>query len=73
MNGLDMVENIREIDISVPVIFVTARNETNNILRAIDLNVTNYIIKPIQTDVLLKKISDACEKKYISKQLEDKN
>ena len=72
MNGLDMVENIREIDISVPVIFVTARNETNNILRAIDLNVTNYIIKPIQTDVLLKKISDACEKKYISKQLEDK-
>jgi PAS domain S-box-containing protein len=72
MNGLDMLENIREIDAIIPVIFVTARNETSNILRAIDLNVSNYIIKPVQTDILLKKIADACEKKYISKQLDDK-
>lgn len=72
MNGLDMLEKIREIDSTIPVIFVTARNETNNILRAVDLNVTNYIIKPLQTDVLLKKIADACEKKYISKQLNEK-
>ncbi|MDZ7819252.1 MAG: hypothetical protein U5K55_11885 [Aliarcobacter sp.] len=41
-------------------------------LKAIDLNVNNYVIKPVQTDILLKKIADACEKKYISKQLEDK-
>ena len=72
MNGLDMLEKIREIDSTIPVIFVTARNETNNILRAIDLNVTNYIIKPIQTDVLLKKIADACEKKFISNELNEK-
>ena len=72
VNGLDMLENIRKIDNFVPAIFVTARSETNNILRAIDLNVTNYIIKPIQTDVLLKKISDACEKKFISNELNEK-
>ena len=72
VNGLDMLENIRKIDNFVPAIFVTARSETNNILRAIDLNVTNYIIKPIQTDVLLKKIADACEKKFISNELNEK-
>jgi PAS domain S-box-containing protein len=72
MNGLDMLEKIREIDATIPVIFVTARNETSNILRAVDLNVTNYIIKPLQTDILLRKIADACEKKYISKQLNEK-
>ena len=72
VNGLDMLENIRKIDSFVPAIFVTARSETNNILRAIDLNVTNYIIKPIQTDVLLKKIADACEKKFISNELNEK-
>lgn len=72
VNGLDMLENIRKIDNFVPAIFVTARSETSNILRAIDLNVTNYIIKPIQTDVLLKKISDACEKKFISNKLNEK-
>ena len=72
VNGLDMLENIRKIDNFVPAIFVTARSETNNILRAIDLNVTNDIIKPIQTDVLLKKIADACEKKFISNELNEK-
>ena len=72
VNGLDMLENIRKIDNFVPAIFVTARSETNNILRAIDLNVTNYIIKRIQTDVLLKKIADACEKKFISNELNEK-
>jgi PAS domain S-box-containing protein len=72
MNGLDMLEKIREIDSTIPVIFVTARNETNNILRAIDLNVTNYIIKPVQMDIMLSKIKEACEKKYIRKQLDEK-
>jgi CheY-like chemotaxis protein len=72
MNGLEMLEDIRKIDSDVPVIFVTARNETSNILKAIDLNVANYVIKPIQTDVLLNKIFDACEKKFIQKQLDDK-
>ena len=72
MNGLEMLEKIREIDSTIPVIFVTARNETNNILRAIDLNVTNYIIKPVQMDIMLSKIKEACEKKYIRKQLDEK-
>jgi PAS domain S-box-containing protein len=72
MNGLEMLENIRKIDLDIPTIFLTARNETNNILRAIDLNITNYIIKPIQTNILLEKVAEACEKKYIKNQLNEK-
>jgi PAS domain S-box-containing protein len=72
MNGLEMLENIRKIDSKVPAIFVTARNETSNILKAIDLNVTNYVIKPIEADILLKKIFDACEIEYVQKQLAEK-
>lgn len=72
MNGLEMLEKIREIDQIIPAIFTTARNETSNILRAIDLNVTNYILKPIETDVLIKKVLEACEKKYIINQLDEK-
>ena len=72
VNGLDMLENIRKIDKSVPVIFLTARNETNNILRAIDLNVTNYIIKPVQTNILIEKIADTCEKRIIQNKLKEK-
>lgn len=72
MNGLEMLEKIREIDPIVPLIFTTARSETENILRAIDLNVSNYIIKPIDTSLLVRKITEVCEKKYFETELEDK-
>ena len=72
MDGLEMLEDIRKIDSSIPVIFVTARNETANLIKAIDLNVANYIIKPVQTDILIKKIADACEKKYITEKFNEK-
>ena len=72
MNGLEMLEKIREIDPYIPLIFTTARSETENILRAIDLNVSNYIIKPIDTSLLIRKITEICEKKYFETELRDK-
>jgi len=72
LSGLEMVEKIRELDTIVPLIYTTARSETENIIKAIDLNVSSYILKPIDTAILIKKISDACEKKYIQNQLDEK-
>jgi len=72
MNGLEMLEKIREIDLDIPIIYTTARNETDNIIKAIDLNVSSYIIKPIDTTLLVKRISEACEKKYIQSKLDEK-
>lgn len=72
MNGLEMLEKIREIDSFIPLIFTTARSETDNLLKAIDLNVSNYIIKPIDTSLLVRKITEVCEKKYFEIELQDK-
>lgn len=72
LSGLEMVEKIRELDSIVPLIYTTARSETENIIKAIDLNVSSYILKPIDTAILIKKMSDACEKKYIQNQLDEK-
>ena len=72
MSGLEMLENIRELDNSLPIIFTTARSEIENILRAIDLNVSAYILKPIDTSILVKKLLEVCEKKYIHIQLDEK-
>lgn len=72
LSGLEMVEKIRELDNIVPLIYTTARSETENIIKAIDLNVSSYILKPIDTAILIKKMSDACEKKYIQSQLDEK-
>lgn len=72
MNGLEMLEKIREIDSFIPLIFTTARSETDNLLKAIDLNVSNYIMKPIDTTILVKKITEVCEKSFFETELQDK-
>lgn len=72
MNGLEMLEKIREFDPILPLIFTTARGEAENLLKAIDLNVSNYIMKPIDTTILVKKISEVCEKSFFETQLQDK-
>ena len=72
MNGLEMIEKIREINAEVPVIYTTARTESENLLKAVDLNVSHYVIKPIDTQDLIVRISEICEKKYIQSLLEEK-
>ena len=65
MDGLDMLEKIREIDTEVPVIFITARNEANVMMRAIELQVVNYIIKPLDMDAVNSVVNKTCEKIYL--------
>jgi PAS domain S-box-containing protein len=72
MNGLEMLEKIREFDPIIPLIFTTARGEAENLLKAIELNVSNYIMKPIDTTILIKKVSEVCEKNFFETQLNDK-
>lgn len=65
MDGLDMLEKIRELNTDVPIIFITARNEANVMIRAIELQVTNYIIKPLDMDAINNVINNTCEKIYL--------
>lgn len=65
MDGLEMLEKIREIDTEVPVIFITARNEANVMMKAIELQVVNYIIKPLDMDAVNKVVNKTCEKIYL--------
>ena len=65
MDGLDMLEKIREIDTEVPVIFIKDRNEANVMMRAIELQVVNYIIKPLDMDAVNSVVNKTCEKIYL--------
>ncbi|MFK5881905.1 MAG: response regulator [Sulfurospirillum sp.] len=47
MNGLEMIEKIREINSSQEILITTAFSEANYLSRAIELDVSGYIIKPI--------------------------
>ncbi|MEA1955368.1 MAG: response regulator [Campylobacterota bacterium] len=49
-NGLEMIEEIRKIDIDIPIIVTSAYSETEYLMQSIKLNVYGYIFKPVDTE-----------------------
>lgn len=58
LNGIDMASYIRANDKDVQIIIATAHSDTDYLLRAVELQLVKYIIKPITKDKLI----DALEK-----------
>ncbi len=56
MDGLEMAKKIKEITEDMPVIVVTAFNETDYFLRAIEIGIDRYVKKPVDTDALFEAI-----------------
>lgn len=73
LNGIEMLEEIRKENDSIPIIFTTARSETEYLLKAIALDTSYYALKPINIDDIIVKIEKVCEKKYYQKLIEEKN
>ncbi len=73
MDGIEMLEKIREFDQDVPLIYTTARTETEMLLRAIELNVNFYAIKPVNVEEIFKRIELACQKKFYENSIKQKN
>ena len=59
LNGLEFTKKIRAIEHykSVPIIMVTSEAAKYNVVEAIKAGVTNYVVKPIKSEVLVEKIS----------------
>ncbi len=53
MDGLEMAEAIKALDPFTPVIVTTAFNESDFFLRAIDIGIDKYVIKPVHTGLLV--------------------
>lgn len=56
MDGLDMARSIKAIHEKMPVIIVTAYNEVDYFMRAIEVGVDRYVKKPIDPEELVKAI-----------------
>ncbi len=52
LDGLSMIETIREHDPHTKVIIATAHSEKEKLLKAIELHLVRYLIKPINSDTL---------------------
>lgn len=61
MNGLELIEKIRKEDKLTKIIVATARIDTEFLLKAVELGLVKYIIKPIDEDKLIDAIQNAVE------------
>ncbi|NBW41357.1 response regulator [bacterium] len=59
MSGLELLKRVRGDDrfSKIPFIMLTAQNETEEVMAAIELGVSEYIIKPFNAEQLHKKMN----------------
>jgi len=62
MNGLALLQKVRESDKKTVVIMVTTEAEKPHIIEAIKAGANNYVIKPFTPDTLLGKIEETMKK-----------
>jgi two-component system alkaline phosphatase synthesis response regulator PhoP len=55
LSGLEVLERIRKQDIRIPVILLTAHGTLQSALDAIRLGATDYILKPVNPELLLNR------------------
>lgn len=56
MNGLEVLERIKELHMQVKVLVLTVHNEVEYLLRAVDLGINGYLLKDSDFDDLRKAI-----------------
>ena len=71
MDGLCMALEIRKLNQSVPIVVTTAFEQTDYLLRSIDIGVDKYVTKPIDVDRLLAALLD-CAHRLRAEQMLDR-
>ena len=57
LTGLELMQEFRKVDDDLPIIILSAHSDSDKLLKAIDLGVTKYFIKPVDPDELLEYIA----------------
>jgi len=74
MGGLEMIEEIRQMDKQIPIILASATKDIDIIIKALQLSVNNFFQKPIDASKILDAIENVAQlitiNKYVKKQKE---
>ena len=73
MNGLQVLREIRRRDLTTQVIFVSARNETDDIVRGLDFGADDYVCKPFDPIELLARVRAHLRIKDLTERLAQAN
>ena len=69
MSGLDALKRIRQSDPLLSVIFVSARNDTHDIVRGLDAGADDYVSKPFEPLELLARVRAQLRVKELTEKL----
>ncbi|WP_419764755.1 MAG: response regulator transcription factor [Arcobacter sp.] len=61
-DGLNMTQKIKELDELIPIIVLSAHSDKEKLLKAIDLGISKYFIKPFDPDELIDHIKKIAPK-----------
>lgn len=73
MGGLAMAEAIRKLKCDVPVIIITAYNEQDFFMKAIEIGIDKYVMKPVDINILLDTLVKSAADQFTQKELALKN
>jgi len=62
-DGLTLAKEIREINETVPIIFLTAKNLKDDVLKGYRIGADDYLTKPFDSEILLAKIKTILNRK----------
>ena len=63
MDGIETFKRMKDLSLNIPVIFLTASGDEDDVLSAINLGAINYLKKPFLPQELLKRVAMGLEKK----------
>ena len=64
-DGFSLAEDVKKINKNMPIIFLTARNMKEDILKGYQLGADDYITKPFDTELLLYKIKAILQRSVV--------
>jgi len=73
MNGLEMAKEIKKISSNTPIIVTSAYSDSDYIIKAIDIGVSRYVLKPIDVDELLIMVVKSAKELFFEQTLDTQN
>ncbi|WP_236861362.1 response regulator transcription factor [Campylobacter sp. RM16192] len=68
LDGLEALKTIRKIDKDIVVVMLTAFDDKSTLLRAVELNITKFLIKPFNKQNFISML-ETCAKKFSPKDI----
>ena len=70
MDGLELLKNVKTIKPKMMVVVMTSYPEVGVAVEAMHLGASDFLIKPVDLDILVLSVENALEKKSLEKEVE---